>query len=324
MRHRRIDVHQHVIPPAYGEWLRSRGVHDAGGRELPQWSVEDALGLMDDQDIATGILSVSTPGVHLDESRREDPVARSKARAVNEFAAGLARDYPERFGFFATLPLPDVDGALDAATYALDTLRASGVIALANTHGCYLGGPEDEPLLAELNRRRAIMFVHPSTLPGPRVDGIPPFAADFLLDTTRAAYRLVRSGATRRYPDLKIILAHAGGFLPYASHRIAAAIAAEAQRPLGDVLEDLTSFYFDTALSGSPAALPSLLAFAKPGHVLFGSDWPYAPAIAVSYFTGQLDGYGALDTAGHAAIDRLNAEALFPQFGGGSDRPLGP
>jgi predicted TIM-barrel fold metal-dependent hydrolase len=188
------------------------------------------------------------------------------------------------------------------------------VILLANTHGQYLGAPDVEPLLAELDRRRAVVFVHPSTLPGPRIDGIPPFAADFLLDTTRAAYRLVNSGAVRRHPNLKIILAHAGGFLPYASHRIAAAIMAETHRSPSDVLEDLGCFYFDTALSGSPAALPSLLAFAQPGHVLFGSDWPYAPAIAVGYFTGQLDAYAALDAGGHAAVDRHNAAPLFPQF----------
>ncbi len=236
------------------------------------------------------------------------------AREVNEFTAKIAADSPSRFGFFATLTLPDVDGALAEAEYALDTLRAGGVILLANTHSRYLGDSDDEPLLAELDRRHAVVFVHPSTLPGPRVEGIPPFAADFLLDTTRAAYRLVQCGALQRYPNLKIILAHAGGFVPYASHRLAAAIAVETHRSPLDVLEDLSSFYFDTALSGSPAALPSLLAFAKPGHVLFGSDWPYAPAIAVSYFTSQLDAYTALDADGHAAVDRRNAEALFPQF----------
>ncbi|HVN87055.1 MAG TPA: amidohydrolase family protein [Candidatus Binatia bacterium] len=316
MSPQRIDVHQHVVPPAYADWLRSNGLREAGGRELPQWSVEDALRVMDDHQIATGILSISTPGVHLELSQRGDTEARAKARELNEFAAQVARDAPRRFGFFATLTLPDVAGALVEAEYALDTLRAAGVILLANTHGRYLGAPEDEPLFAELNRRRAVVFIHPSTLPGPRIDGIPPFAADFLLDTTRAAYRLVQSGVVRRYPDLKIILAHAGGFVPYASHRLAAAIAAETRRSPLDVIDDLANFYFDTALSGSPAALPSLLAFAKPGHVLFGSDWPYAPAIAVSYFTGQLDAYAALDGQGHAAIDRRNAESLFPQFAG--------
>lgn len=268
---------------------------------------------MDDHEIATAIVSVSTPGVHLTPATRVDPVARAKAREVNEFAARLVADHPGRFGFFATLPLPDVDGSLDEAVHALDVLGASGVVLLANVHGRYLGEPEHEPLFAELDRRRAIVFVHPSVLPGPAVDGIPPFAADFLLDTTRAAYRLVRGGVVRRYAATRIILAHAGGFVPFASHRIAAAITAETGRPPFEVLDDLATFYFDTALSGSPAALPSLLAFAKAGHVLFGSDWPYAPPAAVGYFTGQLDAYPGLDAGARAAIDRESAVALFEE-----------
>jgi hypothetical protein len=123
---RRIDVHQHIVPPTYASWLRSKGLCDAGGRELPAWSVEDALALMDGHDIATAILSVSTPGVHLTPDTMRDPVARAKAREVNEFAARVAADHPDRFGFFATLSLPDVDGSLEELTYAFDTLRASG------------------------------------------------------------------------------------------------------------------------------------------------------------------------------------------------------
>ena len=312
--HRRIDVHQHLLPPDYVAWLRGKDIHAPGGRELPEWTVEDALRLQEEHDIATSILSVSAPGVHLGDAA----IARAKAREVNEFAARIAHDHPGRLGFFATLTLPDVDGALAEAAYAFDELHASGVILLANTHGRYLGAPDDEPLFAELDQRRAVIFVHPTELPGPSVEGIPPFAADFLLDTTRAAYRLVRNGVVRRHPDLKIILSHAGGFLPYASHRIAAAMVAEGGRSPVDILEDLRSFYFDTALSGSPAALPSLLAFAKPGHVLFGTDFPFAPPPAVGYFTGQLDAYAALDADAHAAVDRRSAEALFPQFSAGA------
>jgi predicted TIM-barrel fold metal-dependent hydrolase len=161
-----------------------------------------------------------------------------------------------------------------------------------------------------------VVFVHPAELPGPRVDGIPPFAADFLLDTTRAAYRLVQSGAVAKYRELRIILSHAGGFVPYASHRLTMAITAATGRAPTEILDDFRRFYFDTALSGSPAALPSLLAFAAAGHVLFGSDFPFAPPIAVGYFTGQLDAYDALDDAGHAAVDRRSAEALLPRFAG--------
>src|SRR5207249_1400018 len=140
--HRRIDVHQHLLPPPYADWLRSKGMHDAGGRELLAWSVDDALRMMDDHDIATAVLSLSTPGVHLEATKRHDAVARSKAREVNELAARIAHDHPRRFGFFATLTLPDVDGALREAGYAFDTLHASGVILLANTHGRYLGDPD--------------------------------------------------------------------------------------------------------------------------------------------------------------------------------------
>jgi predicted TIM-barrel fold metal-dependent hydrolase len=303
-----------VLPPDYAKWLRERGVHDAGGRDLPDWSASEALAVMDRHEIEMAILSVSTPGVRLDPSERGVAEARHWARRVNEFAAQLARDHPGRFGFFATLTLPDVDGALAELAYAFDVLGAAGVILLANTHGHYLGDPADAPLFAELDRRGAVVFVHPSTLPAPAVPGIPPFAADFLLDTTRAAFRLVQSGVVRRHRDLKIILSHAGGFVPYASHRLMAATLLEARRSPDEVLDDFRSFYFDTALSGSPAALPSLFAFAKPGHVLFGSDWPYAPATVVSYFTGHLDAYAALDDAGHAAIDRDNAASLFPHL----------
>jgi predicted TIM-barrel fold metal-dependent hydrolase len=285
MERRRIDVHQHILPPNYVAWLK-----------------------------ASGILSVSTPGVHLNPEQTINPEARAWARRINEFSANIAAENPGRFGFFATLTLPDLEGALEEARYALDVLKASGVILLANTHGTYLGDPSHEPLLEELGRRQTVIFVHPSELPSVAVAGIPPFAADFLLDTSRAAYQLVANGCLRRHPGLRIILSHAGGFVPYASHRMAIAIAGELGPTLENVLDDFRSFYFDTALSGSPAALPSLLAFAKPNHVLFGSDWPFAPEAAVEYFTGHLETYAALDAVAQGALNRGNALQLFPQF----------
>src|SRR5262245_6278507 len=127
MTRQRIDVHHHIIPPAYAAWLGSEGVRDAGGRELPDWSVDDALALMERHDIATAVVSVSTPGVYLGSTVVPD-IARAKAREVNEFAARLARDHPGRFEFFATLPVLDTASALEELGYAFDTLRAKGVI----------------------------------------------------------------------------------------------------------------------------------------------------------------------------------------------------
>jgi predicted TIM-barrel fold metal-dependent hydrolase len=303
----RIDVHQHLLPPDYRTWLARYGIESAGGRKLPDWSVEQALEFMGSYGIRTAIGSVSAPGVHLGS----DADARVMARRVNEFSAQLVKDHPDRFGFFATLTLPDVDGAIEAAGHALDDLHADGVFLLANHNGIYLGDPRFDPLMAELDSRRAVIFVHPAELPGGTAEGIPPFAVDFLLDTTRAAYNLVAHNVPRRYPNLRFILAHGGGFVPYASHRMALAMLARQNRVPSEALEDLRGFYYDTALSSSPAALPSLLAFAGPGHILYGSDWPFAPPTVVDYFNTLLDSDEALDVQTRRTIDQGNARALF-------------
>lgn len=302
----RIDTHLHLVPPAYAHWLHSRG-GSAGGMALPQWSEDGALELMQACGIATGILSVSTPGAWLGDVGE----AREKAREVNEFAAAVVRRHPTRFGFFATLTLPDVEGSIAEAAHALDHLGADGVVLMANVDGTYLGDPAWEPLMAELGRRGTVVFVHPSALPAPSVPGIPPYAADFLLDTTRAAINIARTGTFERYPRLKIILSHAGGFVPWGAERMAFACAPDGTQR--DGLQRLRNFHFDTALSSSPYALPSLLAFADPQRITFGSDWPYARLANSRHFARLLDRFDMSDAQRHA-IDRGNAERLFPRL----------
>jgi 6-methylsalicylate decarboxylase len=306
--HRRIDVHHHLLPPDYRSALHDKGIDAAGGMPLPPWSAESALAVMDANSIATAIVSVSAPGAHFGD----DAEAAALARRCNEFCAELAEKHPDRFGYFATLALPDVAGSVREAAHALDDLGASGVILLANSGGTYLGHPALDPLMAELDARGAVVFVHPAALPGPAAEGIPPFAADFLLDTTRAAYNLVKQGIPHRFPDISFILSHGGGFVPYAAHRLALSVGVATGRDPAGVLADFAGFYFDTALSASPTSLPSLLAFARPGHVLFGSDTPFAPDGIVGYFTGQLDGSDLLDDRQRHLIDRGGAERLFP------------
>ncbi|MGB8387982.1 amidohydrolase family protein [Mycobacterium sp.] len=308
----RIDTHQHLIPPDYLKALQKAGIGEAGGRDIPEWSAESALQTMAALDIATAVVSVSTPGTIL----LPDPAeAAALARDLNDFSAALVAAHPDRFGFFATVPMPHVDKSVAEVVRALDELKADGVILLANSAGSYLGADGQDALFAALDARSAVAFIHPAELPGPTVAGVPPFAADFLLDTTRAAYLLVRNGIRTRYPNIRFILSHAGGFVPYASHRMALAIFADTGRSIPDILADFSSFYFDTALSASAAALPTLLAFADPGHITFGSDWPFAPLAAGQYFAAGLDSYPGLDQQTLTAINRTNALALFPRLG---------
>ncbi|MFD3563147.1 amidohydrolase family protein [Streptomyces sp. NPDC058686] len=307
----RIDVHQHIVPPVWARALEARGL-DSGGWAIPSWKAADAVDMMDRQGIAVGVLSVTAPGVHFGD----DAEARHLARAVNEYGAEAARKHPGRIGMFASLPLPDVDAALEEAAYALDILGADGVTLMSNVRGQYLGDPSYQPLWEELDRRSAVVFVHPAQPPMPLLAGTPAPLADYVFDTTRTALNLVLAGAMRRYSKVRVILSHGGGFLPYAAYRFAGltSTVVDKGREPDDILADLKRFYFDTALSASPSALPALLTFAAPGHILYGSDWPFAPEEAGAYYNRFLDKDPGLTPETAAAINRVSAEALFPRL----------
>jgi 6-methylsalicylate decarboxylase len=300
----RIDTHHHVVPAEYRAWLDELGVQ-SGGTSVPEWSPEHSLEMMDRLGIETAILSLSAPGL---DPAEYDEIA-DRARAINEFCASVHAEHPGRFGWLATVALPDVDGSVHEVEYALDVLGADGVALPANARGIYLGTPEFDPVMEALNQREAVIFIHPGEPPMAPVRDIPPAAIDFLLDTTRAALSLARTGCMERYSRTKMILAHGGGFLPFAAQRMAR--NASPSRADDDGLKALKEFFFDTALTSSPFALPSIFAFADRHKVTFGTDFPFAPAERAQRFTEGLDAYDAAD---HAAVNRGNAELLFPRF----------
>lgn len=309
----RIDVHQHVVPPFCAEELPACG-GDPSGSVTPQWTPQSAIETMDSLQIATGILSVSTPSV----VAWPHPKRRAMARRINEYVAQLVADHPGRFGNFATLPLPDIDGAIAEIDYALGALRADGVVVLASYEGKYLGDPIFEPLWAELDRRHAVVLEHPGATPGqpmlPPAAGIAPPMTDFLLETTRTALQLALTGSLTRYPNITIILSHAGGFLPYASARFAelAQVFDPAAPSPDELLSRLHRFYFDTALSSGPA-IQTLKSFAGSERILFGTDSPYDHGRSVA-FTSTLDSDDSLTEADRTAINHYNAHRLLPRY----------
>lgn len=310
----RIDVHQHVIPPHWANALQKHG-GDPSGWHMPEWSPAKAIEFMDRLQIKTGILSLTAPGI----AGWQGDARCDMARAVNDYSADLVSRDPQRFGNFITLPLPDIENALHEIDRGFDDLNADGVVLLSNYDGLYPGDAAFEPVWAALNARKAVIFIHPTKPFGLDViNGMPAPTLDYPFDTTRLAVQLVFNGVTRRYPDLKIILSHAGGFLPYAAQRFAE-LATAIREDISDanaVLEEFRRYYFDTALSSSQFALPSLLAFAKPGHILFGSDFPYAPARIGKSFADQLDASSLISAPEKAAINRQSALALFPRLAG--------
>jgi 6-methylsalicylate decarboxylase len=314
MSHKRIDVHHHLIPPPYLKELDRLGIKDSGGKALPKWSPKDSIDVMDANYIQLAILSLSTPGVYF--GNRAD--TEKLARVCNEYAKEVCEQNPSRFGFFAVLPMPFTDAATKEAIYALDHLGAQGVILLANTDGKYLGQPEFEELMAELNKRSAIVFVHPNTPPDTDKLGLnePAFLIEFLCDTTRAAVNLILKGVMERHSNIKWILAHSGGFLPYAAWRVALANGMPEfirHVPHG-VMHYIKQFYFDTALSPSPYSLASLKELVDPSHILFGSDFPFAPAALVNVETQTLDQSTVFEKATSDQFRNSNALALFPEL----------
>ncbi|MFF1746365.1 amidohydrolase family protein [Streptomyces mirabilis] len=307
----RIDVHTHVVPPFWGEALPSHG-GDPSGWPTPKWSREAHLKFMDDNQIATSVLSLTAPSVVGWQGQER----RAMARRVNEYVADLVTSHPGRFGNFATVPLPDVEGAVSEAEHALDEMGADGVVLLSNYEGVYLGDAKYAPLWDALNRRSAIVFIHPGHPLIPLLADVPGPLVDYPFDTTRNAVQMVFSGVLDKYPNVKIILAHAGGFVPYAVLRFCE--LQPALDPEGPTTEQLLAkfklFYWDTALSSGPAAFPSFLAFADRKRIFFGSDFPYAPAPVATRFTEILDTQSGLTDEQKAALNNGNAKKIFKRL----------
>ena len=311
---RRIDVHHHFLPPKFMAELNRLGVQWTGGPAKPVWNLDIARETMARNGIEAAVAS-PVPQVHWGD----DAAAAWWARHCNEFTARAVHDDPAHFGGLATLPLPDAEAALRELEHAYDVLRLDGVILQASNGTKYLGDPAFEELFAELDRRRAIVLIHPNTVPpGATVPelSIPWGLVEFPFDTSRAVANLLYNGLLERYPNVRYIVSHAGGAIPYLALRLqlGTELPGVGDRVPKGVPHYLRNLYYDTALSPSEPVLAALREFAAPGHVLFGSDWPMVPEKVVQIETALLEGSRVLDDAARRAIDRDNALALFPRF----------
>jgi predicted TIM-barrel fold metal-dependent hydrolase len=312
----RVDVHHHVLPEFYKDAQRAVGIMGSAYRAFPEWSEEKSLALMDHEGIATAILSFTSPGVFFGDLAQ----TRALTRQCNDFLAGISAKRPDRFGGFAFLPLPDVDASLKEIARVYDELKLDGVCLLTSVDERYIGHADFEPVYAELDRRKAIVFIHPCYPPGTeaRDYDIPRMMIDYPFETTKVAANLIMRGVMERMPNIRFILSHAGGTLPMLAHRMSIfdkMTPQKANYPLG-ALAYIKRFWFDTALSGHKVPLDALRGFADPSRILFGTDYPYVSEDVAISETAGLDAYAGFSEAERNMVARGNAEALFGRLKG--------
>jgi len=309
----RIDVHHQYSFVADGSYGTGPTAHQ------PEMSLEQ----MDKHGIATAILSTAGYG---DEVYNGSEKARTLARKSNEYAAKLVDLHPKRFGFMAILPIPDREGAMREIEFAFDKLNADGVGILSNVgDNKWPGDPAYLPVFQELNRRKAVVFIHPFVPKCCRklVSGVQDYVVEFDFDTTRAVTSLLYNGVLSKCPDIRLIVNHSGAAVPVLSGRIKDRVPGDESRDHRDapregknanipngVMYELKRLYYECAHATYPVSLGALLKFAPSDHILFGTDYPAEPMEST---LRELEAAG-LSPDLLRTMERTNAERLFPRF----------
>ena len=305
----RIDVHHHLSSPGFIAEISGRRT---GQVPLMKWTVAQSLEDMDQGGVATSILSISEPSVFFGNF----DAARKLARETNEFGAKLIADHPGRFGMFATVPLPDVDGALREIEYTLDTLKMDGICMMTDYQGKFLGDAAFRPVLEELNRRKAVVYTHPFRNDCCR--NLVPDVFEPLIelgtDTTRTIASLLFSGSAEQFPDIRWIFSHAGGTAPFLMQRFTFYFDArkdlQPRLPKGPAYY-MQRFHYDTANAMTIHPLASLTKLVTPTQILFGTDFPFLTAKATA---AGLREVGLFSAAELQTIERDNAARLMPRY----------
>jgi predicted TIM-barrel fold metal-dependent hydrolase len=308
-----IDVHLHLIPQFYRDAVYEAGKGPAIGR-YPDWSPQLALDLMDKHGIALAIGSIAQPGVAFMPHDK----AAGFARRCNDDAAALIAQHPKRFGSFGLVPMHDMDAAIAEARYCLDDLHFEGISLFASYGEKFLGDASFDPLLDYLNAEKAVVHIHPGLHPSSQSLALPwpGFMIEYVFDTTRAAVNLLFSGALERFPNIRFILSHGGGTLPYIAWRLSVAPMIDArltQRTREEIFAGLKTFWYDNALASGPQPMGALSRIAAPERILFGSDWPFCNDRVVTEEVADFTAPDFLAPDTMAMIARDNALRLFPQ-----------
>lgn len=311
-----IDTHHHIYPPRYVAQNLQRLLDDATllpASAYQSWTPSLALEHMDKAEIASAVTSITSPGIWFEG----DDGARARARDCNEFGAQMMRDFPGRFGMFAAIPVPDIDGSLAEIAYALDVLKHDGIGVLTSYAGKLLGDPAFDPVFDELHRRKAKVFVHPTmSCCGNIFPGVSGPTIEFPTDTARAIASLLLRGTFARCSDITFIFSHGGGTLPSIVQRVVGSVRhmtpeERAIRVPKGTDHELQRQYYDVAsVALNPAGMAAVLKLFPASQITYGSDAPFGSTTQIAQALTKLD----LTSEVLSGIRRQNALRLFPRF----------
>lgn len=312
-----IDVHTHPMPETYRKAVKDAGVTEKDiGFPLFPWTVESRLADMDRYGVQAEVLSLSSPGLRFWHGQQ----AIDLGRQLNDELADIMRDHPTRFGGFTTIPLPDVDAALAEIAYGFDVLGMDGVVLMTNYEGHYLGDPLFAPVMDELNRRKAVVFVHPTE--SPCIEklnfGYPAPMIEYPFDSTRMVISLLDTDTLTRCPDIRFIVSHGGGTLPMLGPRIGELFSwkrhLDPEATTQKLKEQIATLYFDLAIVCYPSALAAIKESHDPAKLMMGFDAPFLPAESIAKFKHSFGEFPGFTEGQRAEIDAGTAYKLFPRL----------
>ncbi len=308
----KIDMHVHYLPEAYRKALLNCVEENSNELPTPEWSPQIHLEAMKHLNVSTSMLSITLPNIKFGYSKN----AKILSREVNQYGAELVKKHSEKFGLLASLPLPNVEDSVKEIQYAMDILHADGFTLPTNTQGVYLGNACLDPIFEELNKRKAVVVLHPnkpSCVPKNVASDLPIPMMEFFFDTTRTVTNMILKGTLRRFPNIKFIIPHAGAFLSTLADRIAAYLQMKPGNKI-DVYAELKGLYYDVAGVCLPRQLANLLQIVEIDHLVYGSDYPYTPEFGCIAMADALDKTDLLTDEQRRKIYYDNALKLFPRL----------
>jgi predicted TIM-barrel fold metal-dependent hydrolase len=304
-----IDVHHHYGPPTWVAAMKGNPMLQSANTT---WTPEKSLEDMDRGGAAAAVLSITNPGLYIGDKAQ----ANRLARECNDFGAKVVQAHPTRFGLFAAMPLPDVDATLKEIAYAYDQIHADGVAFMTSYGDTWLGNAAYRPVMDELNRRNAVVFVHPTAADCCRdlsyAPGVQPASMEYGTDTTRAITAVCFNGDAVRCPNIRWIWSHGGGSMPFLAGRIAGAAGNFKQQLPNGLMPELKKFYYDLAGAANAGVVASLRQLVSADKILFGTDFP--PGGHILETAQTIRSLNMFSEAELRMVERENSVGLLPRL----------